>query len=103
MNFNQLDRKLQHSFHFVQNDMIALQNKQHELLQRIERLERVLMRQAFQQRQPRVMQCIGNRETREVHAPDCLLARGMNFMHQIVFASKQDALRSGFSECVCLY
>jgi len=103
MNIHQIDRNSRTSFHFVQNDMIALQNQQYELQQRVERLERLLMRQALQQRQSPSLQLIGNRETLEVHAPDCLLARSMNFTHQIVFASKHEALRAGFNECVCLY
>ncbi|MEK6839358.1 MAG: hypothetical protein AABX72_00285 [Nanoarchaeota archaeon] len=104
MNIKHLDHKLQQSFHFVQNDMITLQNRNYELLQRVERLERALIQRAFQpQQRQQQLQLIGNRETREVHTPDCLFARSMNFSHQIVFGSKQDALRAGFNECVCLY
>ena len=103
MSMNHIDQNIRTSFHFVQNDVIALQNKQYELMQRVERLERLLMRQTMQQRTPRVLHYVGDRATREVHAPDCLLARSMDQMNQIVFESKQIALRSGFRECVCLY
>ena len=102
MKLNQIDQNIRTSFHFVQNDMIALQNKQYELLQRLERLERLLMRQNMQ-KPFRVSHYVGDRATREVHTPDCLLARSMDHMNQIVFESKQTATRAGFRECVCLY
>ncbi len=103
MNINNIDNKLRNSFHFVQNDIIALENKQHELLDRIERVERFLMRQAVQPVRKQVIEYVGNRETREIHKPDCILARGIDQRSQIVFASKHNALQAGFSECVCLY
>ena len=103
MNMQDIDLKLRNSFHFVQNDIIAIENKHQELLERIERVERILMRQAVQPARKQVVEYVGNRETREIHKPDCILARGMDHRNQIVFASKQSALQSGFSECVCLY
>jgi|GEM_PF-4617322 hypothetical protein len=101
MKIHHLDRNVRSSFHFVQNDMIALQNKQFELAHKVERLERLFARQLLQ-RQQTVQQYVGNRETRELHAPDCLLARSMGSHQQIIFPSRQNALRSGFSECICL-
>ena len=101
------DEKIRTSFYYVQNDIISLENQQHELLERVERIERFLMRGGVQQqtqRQPQqVLEYIGNRETREIHAPDCLLARSTDARNQIIFESRQAALRSGFSECICLF
>ncbi len=102
MDMNNFDQKLRTSFHFVQNDIIALENEQYELLRRVERLEKILMRQLLQRQRITASQLIGNRETREVHTPDCLLARSMNFRDQIVFPSRQQAMQYGFTECICL-
>ena len=101
MKLHHLDRNVRTSFHFVQNDMIALQNKQFELSRKVDRLERLLARQLLQ-RTSSAQQYVGNRETRELHAPDCLLARSMGNRQQVIFPSRQNALRSGFSECICL-
>lgn len=97
-----MDQKLRTSFHFVQNDMIRLENQQHALLERVERVERVLMGKAAMQSKARSLEYVGNRETRELHTADCILAKSMDRRHQMVFGSKRDALISGFSECICL-
>ena len=102
MNMKQLDQALRNSFHFVQNDMIALENQQYELLRRIERLEKALLRKAFQQQPVVLRELVGNVQTREVHASDCLLARSMNQRYHMIFSSKNAAREAGFTECVCL-
>lgn len=102
MNVSLMDKKLKNSFHAVMNDMIALENGQRELLRRVERMERMLMRSAVQQRSTEKTVYIGNVETREVHAPDCILARGMDGKNQMAFLSRHGARQAGFSECICL-
>jgi len=100
MNLTKMDRKLKNSFYGVGNDIAALQNVQHELLRRIERLERMLMRKALQRQ--RTGNYVGNKHTGEVHTADCLLARSSEGHQQVLFPSRIDARRAGFSECICL-
>ena len=98
-----VEKRLRNSFHFVQNDIISLENRQQELLERVERIERLLMRQAFKPvNRQTAAYLVGNRDTREIHAADCILAKSMDMRSQIAFDSKHAALRAGFSECICL-
>src|SRR3989338_10726056 len=94
------EQKLKRSFFLVRNDIFALQNAQEQLMQRMERIERLLLSR------PRPSQSyahyVGNKQTSEIHTPDCILARGTESNHQVMFMSRHAALQAGFSECICL-
>jgi hypothetical protein len=96
-----IDNNLRTSFHHVANDIISLENTQHDMLRRLERLEKLLMTRSVP-RQAASRGYIGNTTTSELHKADCILARSTETQSKIVFGSRHSARQAGFTECICL-
>jgi len=99
---------LMRSFHFVKNDIIALENRQNALLTRIKHLEDAHHRLILAFNHTTALshasfRLIGDNITKEIHTEDCILARSADALNRRVFHSKLDAKNKGFNECICMY
>lgn len=114
-----IESRLVHSFSNVHQDVERLTNentvlKAHlqDMQFSIEKLEEqhaslLQVLATFQEKEMKQLQryagfFIGIQDTRELHREDCLLAKVDGERGRIIFDTKDEALKKGFQECVCL-
>ncbi len=45
---------------------------------------------------------VGNRQTKEIHQRNCILAQGSSPEQTVIFSTLFQGRKSGFKDCVCL-
>jgi hypothetical protein len=99
-----LERNVKNSFHFVKNDIFMLEHEHRKLLERVADLEKrhYALLQSFVQTKHTSLHIFGNKQTRDLHREDCILAQSSSPEQIVVFSTPFQGRKSGFNDCVCL-
>ena len=98
----QIERNTRRSFQLVKDDVLMLEREHRYLLQRVTQLEEAQKKLLFLLAERNNHGFVGNKHTKDLHAPDCILAQSTQAEDTLLFASRKEGKNKGYDECICL-